>query len=175
MTREGLPAASPAPQAATDAGEARNRLDYVVRKSGEAVDRVLNSVDQAREEQEQICAAVRELRSATAGHPLAPVVERLAASIEASSGRTRERLTDILLAQSFHDLIGQVATKVGQLVSRMEDNLGGAPAGATGENRTDVSTRPPSELAGPVIDATGRDDVLTDQDEVDALLAKTGF
>jgi chemotaxis regulatin CheY-phosphate phosphatase CheZ len=30
-------------------------------------------------------------------------------------------------------------------------------------------------LAGPVIDATGRDDVLTDQDEVDALLAKTGF
>ena len=171
MTGEGLSAASPAPQAATDAGEVRNRLDYVVRKSGEAVDRVLNSVDQAREEQEQICAAVRELRSATAGHPLAPVVERLAASIEASSGRTRERLTDILLAQSFHDLIGQVATKVGQLVSRMEDNQGGAAA----ENRPGTGARPPSELAGPVIDATGRDDVLTDQDEVDALLAKTGF
>jgi chemotaxis protein CheZ len=171
MTREGLPAASPAPQAATDAGEARNRLDYVVRKSGEAVDRVLNNVDQAREEQEQICAAVRELRTATAGQPLEPVVERLAALIEASSGRTRERLTDILLAQSFHDLIGQVAAKVGQLVSRMEENQGWAAA----ENRTDAGTRPTSELAGPVTDATGRDDVLTDQDEVDALLAKTGF
>jgi chemotaxis protein CheZ len=171
MTGEGLSAASPAPQAATDAGEARNRLDYVVRKSGEAVDRVLNSVDQAREEQEQIYAAVHELRSATAGHPLAPAVERLAALIEASSGRTREHLTDILLAQSFHDLIGQVAAKVGQLVSKIEDNQGGAAA----ENRPGTGSRPTSELAGPVIDASGRDDVLTDQDEVDALLAKTGF
>jgi chemotaxis protein CheZ len=174
MTGEGLPAAPQPRQASADVAEIRDRLDYVVRTSGEAVDRVLNSVDQARAEQEQIASALRELRAAAAGLSLEPVVDRLSGLIEASSGRTRDQLTDILLAQSFHDLISQVVAKTGPVVTRLEEHLG-LPPGAAAQNSPDADTRTSSELSGPVIGALRQGEVLTDQDEVDALLAKSGF
>jgi chemotaxis protein CheZ len=174
MTADGLSTPPGIRPAAQDFDEMRARLDYVVRKSADAVDRVLNSVDQARAEQEQISTAVRELRTAAVGNPLEPIVERLAGLIEASSGRTREHLTDILLAQGFHDLVSQVLAKVGQMVTKLEEHRDTPPA-AGACSRPDADTRTSSDLAGPVIDATGQGDVLTNQDEVDALLAKTGL
>lgn len=172
MMRKTLHAAPRLRQAAGAVGEVRNRLDYVVHTCGEAATRVLNDVDQARAEQEQICAAVSELRRAAAGNPLAPVVERLAGLIEASSRRTRDQLTDILLAQGFHDLIGQMVGKVSQLVNSLKDNPGTAPVAAAGSRaNSDALTSP--ELVSPAGNAHGRDEVLTNQEDVDTLLAKT--
>ena len=156
-----------------DLPDARTRLGYVVRKSGEAADRVLNAVEQAKAEQQHIAAAVGELRAAVAGTPLEAAVERVALLIKDSSDRTNDQLTDIMLAQDFHDLIGQVVAKVATLVTGLEENLAGLldqapPSPGPGP-------QPSSTLAGPVIDPDGGADVLIDQAEVDALLAKTGF
>jgi chemotaxis protein CheZ len=78
-----------------------------------------------------------------------------------------------MMAQDFHDLTGQVVTKVVALATQLEEGLvkllvQAAPAGPA--QKPDASV-----LAGPVIDPKGRTDVVADQGEVDDLLASLGF
>ena len=78
-----------------------------------------------------------------------------------------------MLAQDFHDLTGQVVTAVVALAIELEDSLvklllQAAPTELGSRHETNV-------LPGPVVDATGRPDVVTNQGEVDDLLASLGF
>ena len=155
--------------------DARSRLSYIARKTGEAADKVLNAVDLAKLEQTGITAAARQLAAidlATAD-PAAAAATRLAGQIEAHAARTDAILTDIMLAQDFHDLTGQVVTAVVALAIELEDSLvklllQAAPTELGSRHETNV-------LPGPVVDATGRPDVVTNQGEVDDLLASLGF
>lgn len=156
--------------------DARSRLSYIARKTGEAADKVLNAVDLAKHEQTGIAAAARQLalHHADAGPAAtAEAAKRLAGEIEAGAARTDAILTDIMLAQDFHDLTGQVVTAVVTLAIDLEDSLvklllQAAPA--------ELASPPPAAvLHGPVVDAEGRVDVVTNQGEVDDLLASLGF
>jgi chemotaxis protein CheZ len=157
--------------------DARSRLSYIARKTGEAADKVLNAVDLAKLEQTGITAAARQLAAIdlAAADPAAaePAATRLAGQIEAHAARTDAILTDIMLAQDFHDLTGQVVTAVVALAIELEDSLvklllQAAPTELGSRHETNV-------LPGPVVDATGRPDVVTNQGEVDDLLASLGF
>jgi chemotaxis protein CheZ len=80
--------------------------------------------------------------------------------------------TDIMLAQDFHDLTGQVVNKIAGIAQNIEDQLVKLLIDATPpEKREEVES---SWLNGPVID-TKRNDVVTDQGQVDDLLASLGF
>jgi chemotaxis protein CheZ len=90
-----------------------------------------------------------------------------------TSEQTDARLTDIMMAQDFHDLTGQVIARVVQLAGTIEEQLLGlllqsAPSGQPGQDHA-------YELAGPVVNAEGRTDVVNDQAQVDDLLASLGF
>ena len=156
--------------------DARSRLSYIARKTGEAADKVLNAVDLAKLEQTGIAGAARQLAQlelATADPAAAAAATRLAGQIEAHAARTDAILTDIMLAQDFHDLTGQVVTAVVALAIELEDSLvklllQAAPTELGSRHETNV-------LPGPVVDATGRPDVVTNQGEVDDLLASLGF
>ena len=155
--------------------DARSRLSYIARKTGEAADKVLNAVDLAKLEQTGITAAARQLAAIdlAAADPAAAAATRLAGQIEAHAARTDAILTDIMLAQDFHDLTGQVVTAVVALAIELEDSLvklllQAAPTELGSRHETNV-------LPGPVVDATGRPDVVTNQGEVDDLLASLGF
>ena len=160
-------------QSAADLPDARSRLDYIARKTGEAADKVLTAVEHAKGEQAAILAAMQRIGAGdTAGDPSLAALAALAA---AAAQRTDAQLTDIMLAQDFHDLTGQVVAKVVALAADLEDNLvkllvQAAPA--------ELAARPePAGLAGPRIDpAAGRGgDVLANQREVDELLARLRF
>ncbi|MDE2276808.1 MAG: protein phosphatase CheZ, partial [Burkholderiales bacterium] len=93
--------------------------------------------------------------------------------VEQSTARIDAHLTDIMMAQDFHDLTGQVVAKVVTLANELEDSLvkllvSVAPADQRG--RVD-----PAVLNGPVVNAAGRTDVVSNQGEVDDLLASLGF
>jgi chemotaxis protein CheZ len=93
--------------------------------------------------------------------------------VESSTKRIDDHLTDIMMAQDFHDLTGQVVAKVVTLANDLEDSLVKlliqvVPEGVRG-------LVDPSVLNGPVVNAEGRTDVVTDQGEVDDLLASLGF
>ena len=157
--------------------DARSRLSYIARKTGEAADKVLTAVDLAKHEQAAITGAAQQLAAiglAAAG-PAAAVAAamRLASEVEAGAARTDAILTDIMLAQDFHDLTGQVVAAVVALAIDLEDSLVKLLLQAA---PTEVGARhEASALPGPVVDAEGRKDVVTNQGEVDDLLASLGF
>lgn len=158
--------------------DARSRLNYVARKTGEAAEKVLNSVDAAKLEQYRIAEQARRIGEAIVADPTRAVsageLIDFVSEIDAASSRIDRHLTDIMLAQDFHDLTGQVVAKVVTLAADLEDNLiklllQAAPA--------DLPPRAgePAGLQGPVVDAAGRSDVVSNQGEVDDLLASLGF
>jgi chemotaxis protein CheZ len=181
-TRENLP-------------DARDRLSYIARVTGEAAEKVLNAVDHARSVQGELAqqaaclrsrwqavgsyttgtnagADVAVQRATPAGRKLVEETCDFFASVDGQADRTQAILTDIMMAQDFHDLTGQVIRKVVVLAQAMEEQL----------VRLLIETTPPEqlkrvdpELAGPVVNAIGRDDVVTDQAQVDDLLASLGF
>ncbi len=164
-------------QAADGLPDARSRLNYIAKKTGEAADKVLNSVDQAKSEHEFIANETRRMADAIVADPVKAVasgaVLNFVADVEKSTARIDQHLTDIMMAQDFHDLTGQVVQKVVSLATDLEDSL----------VKLLVQAAPPEQakkveevvLPGPVVDPTGRTDVVQNQGEVDDLLASLGF
>jgi chemotaxis protein CheZ len=93
--------------------------------------------------------------------------------VEARTARIDSGLTDIMMAQDFHDLTGQVVAKVVTLALDLEDSLVKLlVSAAPPETREKVDTL---VLSGPVVNPEGRTDVVSNQGEVDDLLASLGF
>ncbi|CAN5365789.1 protein phosphatase CheZ [soil metagenome] len=164
-------------QAADGLPDARSRLNYIAQKTGAAADKVLNSVDKAKAEHASITAETRRMAEAILKDPVKAVasgaVMNFVGDVEAATERIDQHLTDIMMAQDFHDLTGQVVAKVVSLAADLEDSL----------VKLLVQAAPPEQaqkveasfLNGPVVNPEGRTDVVADQGEVDDLLASLGF
>jgi chemotaxis protein CheZ len=164
-------------QSAQNLPDARSRLNYIARKTGEAADRVLTAVEQAKQEHQAIQAASRQLAQRCGADPgrllPAPEVLAFAAMVESAATRSDQQLTDIMLAQDFHDLTGQVVAKVVSLVIDLEDSLLKLLMQAAATEPAPAAA--PGALNGPVIAAAAGAEVVSDQGEVDELLASLGF
>jgi chemotaxis protein CheZ len=157
--------------------DARSRLTYIARKTGEAADKVLNSVDSAKADHAHIASETRRIAQAIVKDPVKAVasgaVMNFVGDVEAATARIDTHLTDIMMAQDFHDLTGQVVAKVVALAADLEDSL----------VKLLVQAAPPEQaqkvesaiLNGPVVNPEGRADVVANQGEVDDLLASLGF
>jgi chemotaxis protein CheZ len=163
--------------AADSLPDARSRLNYIAQKTADAANKVLNSVDHAKLEHSSISSQTRRIGEAIVADPVKAVasgaVMNFVAEVDASTSRIDAHLTDIMMAQDFHDLTGQVVARVVALAGDLEDSLvkllvQAAPA--------EVGQRiDPTVLAGPVVNPEGRTDVVANQGEVDDLLASLGF
>jgi len=165
-------------QIATDGlPDARSRLSYIATKTADAANKVLNSVDAAKAEHRQISESTRCIAELIVANPVKAVasgaVMNFVHEVETSTRRIDDHLTDIMMAQDFHDLTGQVVAKVVTLANDLEDSLVKLLISVVPEGvREQVD---PSVLNGPVVNAEGRTDVVSDQGEVDDLLASLGF
>jgi chemotaxis protein CheZ len=164
-------------QAADGLPDARSRLSYIARKTGEAANKVLNSVDQAKAEHGHISAETNRIARAIVADPVKAVasgaVMNFVGDVEAATERIDRHLTDIMMAQDFHDLTGQVVAKVVALATDLEDSLVKLLVQAAPPEQAQKVTE--SVLQGPVVNPEGRADVVQDQSEVDDLLASLGF
>jgi len=165
-------------QTATDGlPDARSRLTYIADKTAAAANKVLNSVDQAKADHEAISQATRAIAAQIVADPVRAVasgaVLNFVQDVEGRTANIDQHLTDIMMAQDFHDLTGQVVKKVVQLTSDLEDSLVKLLVQVVPpEQREKVSQE---VLQGPVVNPEGRTDVVSDQGEVDDLLASLGF
>jgi chemotaxis protein CheZ len=165
-------------QLATDGlPDARSRLSYIATKTAAAAEKVLNSVDAAKADHAEISAATRAMADAIVADPVKAVasgaVLNFVKEVEARTARIDNHLTDIMMAQDFHDLTGQVVAKVVTLANDLEDSLVKLLVQVVPpEQREKVD---PNILQGPVVNPEGRTDVVADQGEVDDLLASLGF
>lgn len=157
--------------------DVQSRLTYIARLTGEAAEKVLNLVEGAKSEQAQIAERGRSLEKAISRVPglsmAMPELLEWTQDLVVQSAKTDARLTEIMLAQDFHDLTGQVISRVVQVAGTIEEQLLGlllqsAPCGQPGQDHA-------IELAGPVVNPEGRTDVVADQKGVDDLLASLGF
>lgn len=163
--------------------DARDRLSYVAQMTERAAERALNAIDVAQPIQEDLSkqasalterwnlwfasplelTQARELVSDTRGY-LSEVPRQVSA--------TNAQLMEIMMAQDFQDLTGQVIKKMMDVIREMETQLlrllvDNSPP----EKRQEVS---PGLLSGPKIKPL-TPDTLDDQDQVDDLLASLGF
>ena len=157
--------------------DARSRLSYIVTKTADAANKVLNTVDQAKIEHQRIADATRAIGELIVADPVKAVasgaVMNFVHEVETSTKRIDDHLTDIMMAQDFHDLTGQVVAKVVTLANDLEDSLVKLLIQVVPEGvREQVDA---SILNGPVVNPEGRTDVVADQGEVDDLLASLGF
>ena len=157
--------------------DARSRLSYIASKTADAANKVLNTVDAAKVEHGKIADATRAMAQLIVADPVKAVasgaVMNFVHEVETSTKRIDDHLTDIMMAQDFHDLTGQVVAKVVTLANDLEDSLVKLLIQVVPEGvREQVDS---SVLNGPVVNPEGRTDVVSDQGEVDDLLASLGF
>ncbi len=170
--------------------DAKSRLSYIVRLTGEAAEKVLNNVDKAKAHHDHIAAETRRIGGLIVKDPVAAVakghVMNFITDVEDATREIDKNLTDIMMAQDFHDLTGQVIAKVVALAANIEEQLvqlliETAPAAPTepaskpqaAHSLTELITEP--ILQGPVVNPEGNPDVVKGQSEVDDLLASLGF
>ncbi len=161
--------------------DAKSRLSYIARLTGDAAEKVLNQVDQAKAQHDFIASETRRIAALIVKDPVAAVakghVMNFLTDVESATLQADQHLTEIMMAQDFHDLTGQVIAKVVSLAANIEDQLiqlllQTAPTVAVAT--TPVAEHSPS-LSGPVVNPEGNPDVVTGQSEVDDLLASLGF
>ena len=165
--------------AANNLPDARSRLNYIAEKTGSAANKVLNSVDQAKTEHNAIAAETRRIAALIVADPVKAVasgsVMNFVSDVEDATARIDRHLTDIMMAQDFHDLTGQVVAKVVSLAADLEDSLVKLLVQAAPPEAQKVIEHSTATLNGPVVNPEGRTDVVANQTEVDDLLASLGF
>ena len=171
-------------KAASDIPDARDRLDYVARLSEQAAKRVLDATDAAGPLQDGIDASAAELGrswqslldSGEGSAEWRQLAEKTVASLAASrsaAGATKGHLMDIMMAQDFQDLTGQVIKRITGIAQNLEKQLvqvlvDFAPAEVKREFDNSL-------LNGPQINPEGNAEVVADQGQVDDLLDSLGF
>jgi len=162
---------------------ARERLDHVSRMTENAANKVLSLVESAKPEFDSVTSRGRELSEALARLSTSPdiSVERARAMMKlcgdylSKSSDFMEKqnsvLTQIMMAQDFQDLSGQVIKKVIDIITRTEEQLVMVLVD-TAPEKIEVKAEAGSteDLQGPQVP-----DKALKQDDVDDLLASLGF
>ena len=161
--------------------DAQNRLSYIARLTGEAAEKVLSSVEQDKAQQDRMAAENRRVLEALVRDPVAAVAKGLVynhlVDMEREAQVADNHLTEIMMAQDFHDLTGQVIARVVNLAGTIEKQLVQLLVQTAPPTAQPVPLPAPErkQLNGPVVDPEGTPDVVTNQSEVDDLLASLGF
>jgi len=164
--------------------DARQRLTYIAQMTEQAASRVLNATDIAKPLQDDLLARSQAMAgrwdrmfanqlSVDEFKALAADTRAFFQESPAKLKATNDQLTEIMMAQDFQDLTGQVIKKIVAMAQKMEQEmlqllLASIPEAKKSELESDL-------LNGPVINPAGRDDVATSQAQVDELLESLGF
>jgi len=166
---------------AHDIPDARERLNYVAKMTEQAAERVLNATDIASPLQDELSTtalSIKERWQAVMANPSLKseydkAAEETLEFLEQTAKNTKETkdlLMEIMMAQDFQDLTGQVIKKITGLAQDVEKQL----------LQVLVDYSPPAKKAeegllnGPQIDKT-KVDVVGSQAQVDDLLDSLGF
>jgi chemotaxis protein CheZ len=164
--------------------DARQRLTYIAQMTEQAASKVLNAADIAKPVQDELMARSEAMSkrwdkmfanqlSVDEFKLLAADTRTYFAEAPPKLKITNDQLMEIMMAQDFQDLTGQVIKKIVDVVQNMETQLLSLLIEAMPEQRK--AEAPEGLLNGPVINADGRSDVVTNQSQVDDLLESLGF
>lgn len=171
-------------KAASAIPDARDRLNYIANMTEQAATRVLNAIDAARPVQDALESDAEALVNRWQSwmdrqlgdeeiRDLVGQTNGFLRSVPEKTRDTNQQLMEILMAQDFQDLTGQVIKKVLDVVQLIESQLVGILLENAPEHlRTEASSA--SLLNGPQINPD-HPDVVGSQEQVDDLLESLGF
>ena len=167
----------------------RERLNYVITTTEEAAHKTLEFIEQSLPLTSEIQQITEELDTSWHRFRLAKTntselhifgkeIESYLPKVKQHSVQIHKNLSEMMLAQGFQDLTGQVISQVISLVEEVESNLVRLVQVSSQhiEHKKEVS-KPvdPIKAEGPQINAKNKPNVVNDQDEVDDLLSSLGF
>ncbi len=172
---------------AAEAPEAQDKLSYVAAKTEQAAERTLNATEIAMPIQEKLSTDAIHLseqwKEAFEAQQAKPDTEKFKIlmidtlhyldNVPAQANATNAQLLEIMMAQDFQDLTGQVIKKITHMVQSLEKDLielllANVPAKKAAAEEEGL-------MNGPVTNPEKRSDVVSNQDQVDDLLASLGF
>lgn len=171
-------------EAAKAIPDARQRLAYVAQMTEQAASRVLNATDVAKPIQDRLQAQATGLSgrwdrlfggdlSVSEFRTLAGDTHAWLNDVPKQTEATNAQLMEIMMAQDFQDLTGQVIKKIVDLAQNMETELLQVLIEAMPQDMK--AETPEGLLNGPAMNAQGRTDVVANQEQVDDLLESLGF
>ncbi len=168
--------------------EAQDKLTYIASKAEQAAERVLNATEIAMPIQDELSSESTNLseqwKQALESQESSPddaekyknlIINTLAYldSVPKQTSATNAQLMEIMMAQDFQDLTGQVVSKVTKMVKDLEFGLIQLlVANVPEKKRIGIDE---GLINGPAVNPEKRDDVVSDQEQVDDLLASMGF
>jgi chemotaxis protein CheZ len=166
-------------EVATEISDSKGRLEYIASLTEQAANKVLNSIDEGLPAQETLSDNAKDMESRWTQlfegqlsldefKVLAGDSRQFAALVSKSSDAEKARLMEIMMAQDFQDLTGQIIKKVVTITQKLEKELtqlllDNAPAPVLKDKPVDLMQGPSVPNSALV------------QDDVDDLLADLGF
>lgn len=176
---------------------AQTRLTYVVDMTAKAANKTMDKVEESMPLSEAIADEANKINQEWQrflGKEMKPeefreLTKRISTFLELAENNSKDmnkHLSEILLAQDFQDLTGQVIQKVATMITDVESQLVNLVAMAghvdriTGidhevDENAVAQEDDPIKGEGPQINAEQKEDVVANQDDVDDLLSSLGF
>ncbi|MBK5929766.1 protein phosphatase CheZ [Halochromatium salexigens] len=179
--------------------DARDRLNYVANMTEQAANRALNAIDRAQPLQEALSARAKTLdarwgewfaepKELDEARELVQETRTFLGEVPEKTEATNKELLEIMMAQDFQDLTGQVIKKMMEVIHEIENQLvqvliDNVPEGQArdqmqrrADDKRESETRQRDEglLNGPQINPEASD-IVGNQDQVDSLLDELGF
>jgi chemotaxis protein CheZ len=180
----------------SDIDEANDGLAYVVDMTAKAANKTMDKVEDSLPLSQSIAAGSSEidlqwqqfLKKELNPSEFRDLCKKITVFLKSTGTNTKklnQNLNDILLAQDFQDLTGQVIQKVTTMVTDVEARLvklvsmAGHVDQLTGMQHTEIKSESDDvnidKGVGPQINAEELEDVASNQDDVDDLLSSLGF
>ncbi|MYN44371.1 protein phosphatase CheZ [Pseudoduganella sp. FT93W] len=169
-------------EASSQINDAQDRLEYVATLTEQAANKVLNTLDEGMPEQDALSKKSKDMEDRWADlfagklsqeqfKQLAGDSQAFAAAVSSATEAEKARLLEIMMAQDFQDITGQLIKKVVIITKTVEQELAmllrdNAPPAL----REKIAAKEVTLMQGPSTPT-----VALSQDSVDDLLADLGF
>ncbi len=168
-------------EASTQINDAQDRLEYVASLTEQAANKVLNTLDEGMPQQDQLSKKAKDMEarwdalfagklSIDEFKALAGDSKAFAQAVSVATEAEKARLLEIMMAQDFQDITGQLIKKVVMITKTVEHELAELLRDNAPPSVREKLAAKPALMSGPALPS-----VALDQDNVDDLLADLGF
>ncbi|MFC1748963.1 protein phosphatase CheZ [Pseudomonadota bacterium] len=176
-----------------DIPDAKERLNHVITMTEEAADKTLTLVESSLPIADDLQTRSAELQEkwnrfksrdmdVNEFRALSDDIDDFFVLLNGKTPALQSNLSEILMAQGFQDLTGQIIRRVIMLVQEVEDSLvdlvritGEKMAQKPAQEEPKAPEGPDITAVGPAVPGVDKGDIVSGQDDVDDLLSSLGF